>query len=269
MKQLRSKALTALEKELLLAEKQEIRLEKAALKAKPSAIKCRLVGKIPDKVYSGLESAFCKAFTLVFAQGKNVIERSYKRENIIAEHAIRDYAFELKGSRKELKQLHKKSGKADLLNLTVTSIEGIGLGALGVGMPDIVVFIGMLLKGVYETALNYGFDYSSRREQIIILKMMETSLSFGEDWGEQNKYVDHLFESSDRDFADCEFDLAIRSCASAFAADMLLLKFVQGFPLVGALGGAANPVYYSKVMKYVGLKYKKQYLKRKIKENTP
>ena len=28
----------------------------------------------------------------------------------------------------------------------------------GFGLPDIVLFIGTLLKGIYETALNYGFD---------------------------------------------------------------------------------------------------------------
>ena len=42
--------------------------------------------------------------------------------------------------------------------------------------------------------------------------------------------------------------------------DMLLLKFIQGLPVVGIVGGAANPVYYKKIMDYVELKYKKRYL---------
>ena len=60
----------------------------------------------------------------------------------------------------------------------------------------------------------------------------------------------------------------IRKTAVIFAFDMLLLKFIQGIPVVGALGGAANQVYYNKVMKYVELKYRKRYL-MKIKEQTP
>ena len=32
--------------------------------------------------------------------------------------------------------------------------------------------------------------------------------------------------------------------------------------MVGLLGGAANPVYYNKVMRYVELKYRKRYLWR-------
>ena len=35
------------------------------------------------------------------------------------------------------------------------------------------------------------------------------------------------------------------------------------FPIVGMIGGAANPVYYHKVMSYVQLKYRKRYLLKK------
>ena len=57
-----------------------------------------------------------------------------------------------------------------------------------------------------------------------------------------------------------DFNRQMKETASAFAVDMLLLKFIQGLPVVGIIGGAANPVYYSKVMKYVQLKYRKRYL---------
>ena len=57
-----------------------------------------------------------------------------------------------------------------------------------------------------------------------------------------------------------------RRTAKAFAVDMLLLKFIQGLPVVGVLGGAANPVYYRRIMKYVQLKYRKRYLIKKISE---
>ena len=43
---------------------------------------------------------------------------------------------------------------------------------------------------------------------------------------------------------------------------MLLLKFIQGLPVVGVLGGAANPVYYNKIMKYIQIKYRKRYLQK-------
>ena len=170
--------------------------------------------------------------------------------------------MKLKGGRKELKQMHKSAKQADLVNMAVTTVEGIGLGALGVGMPDIVLFLGNLLKGVYETALNYGFDYESRQEQMLILKMMQAALSNGESWVQWNAEVEEMLELETIGITDEMFKQQVKDTASAFAMDMLLLKFIQGLPVVGIIGGAANPVYYSKVMKYVQLKYRKRYLQK-------
>ena len=262
MKTIQSKRNKALQKELLLVEKQEQKLARSAMKANPAAWKTQLEQKIPVKVYSGLESAFCKGFSVVFNQGRSIIEKGYNKENIKADHVIRDYAVQVKGGRKELKQMRKSASQSNFLNLAATTLEGIGLGALGIGMPDIVLFIGTLLKGIYETALNYGFDYESRQEQALILKMMAASLSTGEDWVGMDEQVDALLLASENAISEESFDEQMRETASAFAVDMLLLKFVQGLPLIGIIGGAANPVYYNKVMKYVQLKYRKRYLLR-------
>ena len=250
----------ALAKELLAVEKQEKKIEQTALKAKPAAWKKELESRIPEKVYVGLESAFCKGFGLVFDQGRAIIEKGYNKEDIQADHAIRDFAVQIKGGRKELKQMHRSAKQSDLKNLAVTTVEGVGLGALGVGMPDVVLFLGMLLKGVYETALNYGFEYESRKEQVFILKMMQTVLSSGEDWVSRNAEVDEMISQETIGITEEDFNRQLNETASAFAVDMLLLKFIQGLPVVGIIGGAANPVYYNKVMKYVQMKYRKRYL---------
>lgn len=255
-----SKRNKAVNQELLLVEKQEKRMAQVAMKAKPAAWKTVLESKIPQKVYTGLESAFCKGFSLVFQQGRAVIEKSCRKEDIQADYAIQDFAVQIKGNRKELRKLHRQAKQADLLNLAVTTVEGIGLGALGIGMPDIVLFLGTLLKGIYETALHYGFDYAPRREQLLILKMMEVSLITGADWASKNSEVDEMLYQETAEVTDEDFQSQIKATASAFAVDMLLLKFVQGLPVVGILGGAANPIYYRKVMNYVQLKYHKRYL---------
>lgn len=256
----------AISKELLAIEKQEKKLEQSALKARPAAWKTVLESKIPAKVYTGLESAFCKGFSVVFSQGRAIIEKSYKKEEIKADHAIRDYAVQLKGGRKELRQMHKSAKQSDAFNLVLTTAEGIGLGALGVGMPDIVLFLSTLLKGIYETALNYGFGYESRREQMLILKMMATALSTGEEWCALNSQVDGMLGGEESVITEASFRAQIKNTASVFAVDMLLLKFIQGLPLVGIIGGAANPVYYRKVMRYVQLKYRKRYLYKLLSE---
>ena len=249
-----------LDKELSLVRKQEERLARSAIKAKPAAWKLELERKIPSHAQSGLESAFCKGFELLFEQGRAIIEKGYNRELIKADHAIRDYAVQMKGGRKEFRQIHRHAKRTDMVNAAVTAVEGIGLGALGVGMPDIVLFLGSLLKGIYETALNYGFDYDSRQDQLLILKMMQTALSHGADWTERNEEVDGMLCLETVGITDELLARQMQDTASALAMDMLILKFIQGIPIVGILGGAANPAYYSKVMRYVQLKYRKRYL---------
>ena len=254
----------ALQKELRSVEKQERRLQKAFVNAKQPGWKTAVGDKIPQKVYTGLESAFGKGFSLVFNQGRSLIEKSYNKENLKNNHSIRDYAVQLKGRRKELKAVHKSARRADGLNMVVTTAEGLALGALGIGLPDIVLFITTLLKGVYESALNYGFDYDTPEEQYMILNMMSAALITGQERVEWDEMIDSMIAEPPQDVSGAVLDEQIRETASVFAMDMLLLKFLQGFPVVGILGGIANPIYYNRVLRYVQLKYRKRYLLKQI-----
>lgn len=252
----------ALQKELNSVAKQEKKLQKAFVNAKQPAWKTALDGKIPRKVYTGLESTFCKAFSLVFNQGRSLIERSYNKENLKNEHSIRDFAVQVKGSRRELKAVRKSAKRRDGLNMVVTTAEGLALGALGIGMPDIVLFISTILKGVYESALNYGYDYEAPGEQYLILNMMAASLITGEERIEWDEMIDAMLEEPPESVTQEVLEEQIRETAAVFAMDMLLMKFIQGLPVVGILGGAANPIYYNRVLQYVQLKYRKRYLKK-------
>jgi hypothetical protein len=230
------------------------------VKAKQPGWKTAVGDKIPQKVFTGLESAFSKGFSLVFNQGRSLIEKSYNKENLKNNHSIRDYAVQLKGSRKELKAVHKSARRADGLNMVVTTAEGLALGALGIGLPDIVLFITTLLKGVYESALNYGFEYDTPEEQYMILNMMSASLITGLERVEWDEMIDGMIAEPPEEVSREILEEQIRETASVFAMDMLILKFIQGFPVVGILGGIANPIYYNRVLRYVQLKYRKRYL---------
>ena len=255
-------------KELLRIEKEESNLAQATRKTKPAGWKQELENRIPEKVYSGLESAFAKGFSLVFQQGRGIIEKTYRKSDLEAEYAIRDFAVQRKGGKKELRRLQSGARQGSLRNLAMTTVEGMGLGALGIGLPDIVLFLGTLLKGVYETSLAYGFPYDIPQEQMWILKMLSTSLSTGDAWAEGNAQVEEMITLETVDITQEDLAQQIKQTASVFAMDMLLLKFIQGLPVIGILGGAANPVYYHKVMKYVQLKYRKRYLLRLLEGGT-
>ena len=262
--------LAALQKELEQLEKRERRLERYAEKQEPPEWKKALETKVPEKVRVSLGKAFCKAFSVVFQHGNTLIEKTYDKEELQKDHEIQAYAVELKGNRRELRRMRKAAGAADLRNMALTTVEGAGLGLLGIGLPDIVIFIGMLMKGAYEAALHYGFDYDSPQERLFILKMMEASLSRGEERIRADREVDAMCAAlpSAEEAKNLLHEQTDRT-AKAFAADMLLLKFIQGLPVVGLLGGAGNPVYYRRIMKYVQIKYHKRYLLGMIaKQNT-
>ena len=260
MDKLQKKQIKTLNREFMALQRREDKLMSAAVKARRPGWKKALEEKVPEKVYTGLNSAFAKGFSLVFQHGHKIIEKTYKKETIARKHAARNEGFRSSGNRKEMKQIHKNARKSSSLNIVLTTAEGMALGALGIGMPDIVLFLTTVLRGIYETALHYGFQYESGYEQMLILKMMAASLSTGDDWFRRNREVNDWLLMEEQKISEEVFQNQIQDTASAFAVDMLLLKFIQGMPVVGILGGAANPLYYHKILRYVQLKYKRRYL---------
>ena len=260
MDRLQKKQIKTLNREFMALQRKEDKLMMAAVKTRQSGWKKSLESKVPEKVYVGLNSAFAKGFSLVFQHGRKVIELTYKKEKTAQSYTARNESFQTSGNRREVKQIHKNAGKANRVNLVMTTVEGIGLGALGIGMPDIVLFLSTVLRGIYETALHYGFEYESRFEQMLIPKMMAASLSSGEEWFCRNKEVNDWILAGERSVSDADFQEQIQETAAVFVVDMLLLKFIQGLPVVGLLGGAANPLYYNKIMQYMQVKYKRRYL---------
>jgi len=255
----------AIEKELRKIERTEERLRCQAEKKTTPVWKSKIEEKIPDKVMAGLQKAFTKAFYLIFEKGSVLIEKTYNKDSIEKEFQIKDFAVDLKGGRKEIRHMKMDAAGANAVSTLVTMAEGIGLGVLGIGIPDIALWVSILLRGVYETAMKYGFDYETPEEKIFILEMLEAAMLTGEEWNAVNASIDSYIEQDAHHIpSDENLERQIEKTANAFATDMLVTKFIQGLPVVGILGGATNPVYYNKVMSYVQLKYRKRYLRGKL-----
>lgn len=258
----------AIEKEWLRVLDQEEKLLCAAEKKKDGRLEelaGKLEEKIPPKLTETLNEAFYKAFLLIFEKGTDVIEKTFKGEELALEFQVNDFRIEQKASKKAIRKLEKAGKQSKLLNSCVTTVEGIGLGALGIGMPDIPVFLGMLLKGIYETAASYGFDYRRKEEQVLILRMITAGLAAEKAVRERNMAVESWISSIEEKNTVWQMEEEIRSASAALADGMLTAKFLQGIPVVGVIGGMSNPVIYRKVLKYTSLKYKKRYLAEKRK----
>lgn len=249
-------------KELDAVRKKEDALRRKAMAPSPK-YKELISERIPRDVVKTLNDGFTRAFEIIFRQGTGIIEKSYSKDGITADYDIRDYAVGRKCTRKEIIKLKRSADRADFLNMALTTVEGVGLGLLGVGLPDIVLFLGVILKGVYETSLHYGYDYDSTFERYLILKMMAASLSVGEIRERLNFEVDELLVKR-RDVSENEVSDEIGAVSQIFATDMTVQKFIQGLPVIGVVGGALNPVYYGRILSYVKLKYYKRYLYDKL-----
>ena len=252
-----------LERALKSVERREAWLSRRADAPGPGGWKARLESRIPPKAADGLKAAFSRAFSLLFERGGAWIERGCRPEELAALYAVRDSAVDRRAGRAELRRMYGGARRSNALNTALSALEGLVLGALGIGLPDIVIFLGLLLRGIYSTAMSYGFSCSGAREQLFILKLMHLSLSSGGERRRLSGELDALM-SDPRCPDAAELERQMSRTASAFAVDMLAIKFVQGLPLVGIVGGAANPIYYRRVTACAELKYKKRYLLGKL-----
>ncbi len=225
--QFRKQKQSPVKKELDKIEREEEKLLQNAMKPKAaSGWKSKLEEKIPAKTLAGLKKAFAKGFSVIFEKGSVLIEKTYDRDSIEKDFQINDYAMDVKGGRKEIGRIQSGVSKNNILNTAVTTVEGIGLGALGIGLPDIVIWVGVLLRGVYETALKYGFDYDSPEEKLFILKMIETAMLSGEDWIAANAEVNQfILQTAHVVPGDDEMKEQIEKTADAFATEMLVTNF--------------------------------------------
>jgi len=146
----------------------------------------------------------------------------------------------------------------------ISGVEGVGLGLLGIGLPDIPLFTAVILKSVYEIALSYGFEYESEKEQWFILKMIETALKKGEELERNNSLLNAWIDQNGIGETVKGRKEQSKETAAALAEALLYMKFLQGIPVVGVAGGAADTVYLKKITDYAELKYKRRFLRKKI-----
>lgn len=258
--------------------KREARFLARAQKDKEHILNQKLERFVPEKLQTTLELAFYKAFDLVFSKGTSIIEKTLKKETRENTYKVNAYAVELKETRRAMKAFSRDAGKCKAANLAAAGAGGIGLGALGIGLPDIPIFTGMVLKSIYETALSYGFPYDTPQERCYILKLITVSLTRGEEVIRVNKELDILGRLMDSPSSleavsappepdaspdpHAELLTLIRVASNALSHELLYMKFLQGIPIAGVIGGIYDAVYLNKITDYADMKYKRRFLEK-------
>ena len=265
--------------------KREERFITAARHQKEPLLNRKLERFVPEKLEETLNLAFYKAFELIFNRGTSIIEKTYRKEDMENTYKINAYAAGLKESRKTMKAFSREAGKNKVRNLAAAGAGGIGLGALGIGLPDIPLFTGMILKCIYETAISYGFSYDTAEEQCYILKLISTALSRGDAAESGNRSLDAMgrlirtgtplpgtFCGQDglaalpggpesHDTASLRTSL-MQQASHALSSELLYMKFLQGIPIAGIIGGVYDAVYLKRIADYADMKYKRRFLEK-------
>ncbi len=220
-----------------------------------------LVAKIPSKLRSTLNIAFVKAFELIYKNGTPLIDKTYNKQDAEERYQINRFSFELKKNRKSIRAFSKQSSTSNAINLMISGVEGIGLGLIGCGIPDIPLLTAVILRSLYEISTNYGYDYTKSEEQLYQLLIIQGAMSYGND-------LQYCMEQLDS-YADVVIiptedavKKQIESSASALAEEMLFLKFVQGIPLVGVVGGISDTVFLYRIQRFAKLNYQYRLLKK-------
>lgn len=241
-----------------LSKRERAFLEQRKLK-KESALNRMLAEKVPEKLQHTLDTAFEKAFLLVLEKGTGVIEKTYRKDALKKEYKVNAYADELYHNRKSLHVFSKNAGKAGIKNQVISGAAGVGMGFFGIGLPDIPVFTGMILKCIYEMALHYGFDYNSEAEKYFILLIIEGAVSYGEHLVETDQKIEDfiLAPQLPKDYQPKE---QIAKTSGMLSKELLYMKFLQGIPVVGVVGGAYDIIYMKQICTYAKMKYQKRFL---------
>lgn len=231
-------------------------------------VKNKIEEYIPIKLESTLKLAFYKGFWLVFEKGSPYIEKTYNKDKIQLEHDLNNFAIDRSNSKKYIKKLDQKMTQSKYFNSALSVIEGGVLGAFGIGLPDIPLFIAVILKSIYEIALSYGCSYDTEEEKTYILLLICAALTKEEQQKEYNRQLDELGKQIDDSIKmDVNLEEQIKDTADILSERLLAAKFIQGFPIIGAVGGAVNYTIIRKVTRYASVKYKKRYYRNKLKKS--
>lgn len=248
------------EREWISLMKKEARLRQKRLKEQPSALEQSIESKIPDRLENTLTLAFQKAFDLVFSKGSKLIEKTYSKQQREQEYCVNVATAQILQNRKSLQTFSKKARAKSAQHVLLAGAEGSLLGFLGIGLPDIPLFSGVLLRSIYEISMSFGFDYDSLEEQLFILMVIEAALVRGDDFLSSDAALNQWIDWGQSPSFGQKEQLRRTSCA--LSSHLLYLKFIQGIPIIGTIGGISDGICLKRVTDYAQLKYKRRFLQQ-------
>lgn len=252
-------AKTVLEREIARQKRAEKRFLKKQMQKEPTKLDMLLAEKVPDKLESTLDAAFAKAFYLIFSKGSYIISKTFSTKKLIEEFENDTTQLEEFGRGRDMRKFKRRATTSGTAHTMISTVTGIALGITGAWIPDIIVFIALLLRNMYQVAIRYGYEYSTDEEKKFMLRIIATALKDGDDILQSDKEINRIIRAGL--FSDEKtVDELIKDAAVAMSHAMLYMKFLQNIPVVGVAGGVSDFIYMEKITDYAALKYHRRFL---------
>lgn len=241
-----------------LIRKESVYLNKNYIK-KENWVQRNFSEKVPNQLEQLLLNAFSLSFRTIFENGTFAIEKTMKMNDLENNYKINSYAYELKQDQKSLRKFSLDAKISNVNNVLFSGVKGATLGVLGVGMPDIPILMTTIFRGIYKIAVKYGYEFNTENERFFILTIIETAFLNGEDLDYNNVTINEFIKTYQIP-ANYQQQEQIDKISEILSTQLITMKFIQGVPLVGAVGGVYDSFFIDKILKYANLKYYRRFL---------
>lgn len=234
----------------------------------------KLREKVPEKFSDGaqaaaekstelLEKAFEKSFEVVLEKGSRWIGKLCSEEKLREDYL--QFAQKPLSSWELYKLGCKAAGRAGA-NMAFSSVQGGLMGALGIGLPDVPIFLGAVFKTLFEISLRFGYPYDTQPEQIYQMLLICAAVGDEAQRRQASADADRIAQEI-RQKARTGEELSIsreqakKRASHALCSAALAGKLVQGTPVIGVYGGFRNGVLLRQVGSMAAVKYQQRRLR--------
>ena len=246
-------------RELKRAEQKEKDYLRKRAKRKTTLLNALAEDRVPKEIQSKLNEAFCKAFQVIFDRGMPAVERTINRRGIENRWEENIHHAQILRDTSSIQNISREATKDSMRGMILSGVSGVGLGVLGIGLPDVPVFAGMIMRDVCTRALNYGYHYDTDEEKYFILLLIRGAFVFGRELEDLNEKANRFMKTGQIP-VNTSLENEVKLTSQAISAEILASKFVQSLPVVGMVGGAYDMLYMSWIAAYTDLKYRKRML---------
>ncbi len=257
----------ALRKELKKVRKQEDKFVYRSVKSQ-SLLSDFVNRKMPAKIHNTLLAAFGKAFEIIYIKGSKLINKTYDKENMKKDYKADERFARAADTRLGIKSFHHKSFRRSILDGGIVTGAAFFMGLVGASLPDIPLFVSVAIRNMNQTCLCYGYDCENLNEKVLMVKMMGTALIAGDEAEAGNGETDDMIEFIEQGGMFTEEDLKAESkkASDRLSDRTLYMKFLMQIPIFGAIFGLCDFQFFSKIHRYVDMKYRERFLREALGE---